>query len=148
MINEKARIKNESNHTLGAMGFVNSGGRKLIETRSWNTNYRGRIAIHAAKKIIRDIRAEVRVIMEENMLSFDDLEFGNVVATAEIVDCVLMTQEMVDGLSPQEYYLGDWQVGRYAWILKDVKQLDEPVAVKGFQGIWNLDDEFIPEEYR
>lgn len=120
-------------------------GAKKIETRSWNTNYRGRIAIHAAKKIVR-IPSVVNCAIATTELV--DLHHGKIVATAGIVDCVQMTQKMVDDLAPQEYFFGDWEVGRYAWILKDVKRLDEPIPVKGFQGIWNLDDSFIPEEYR
>ena len=121
-------------------------GAKKIETRSWNTNYRGRIAIHAAKKIVK-VHPVVDILTAANYLSHN-LQHGKIVATAEIVDCVLMTQEMIAEQCQQEYSLGDWQVGRYAWILGDVKRLDEPIPVKGFQGIWNLDDEFIAEEYR
>lgn len=29
-------------------------GEKQIETRSWNTKYRGKLAIHAGKKIDKD----------------------------------------------------------------------------------------------
>ncbi len=38
-----------------------------------------------------------------------------------------------------EYLTGVYAVGRYAWILKDIKVLDKPIKVKGHLGIWNLD---------
>lgn len=37
----------------------------------------------------------------------------------------------------QEMALGDWTPGRYAWELKNIKGLPEPVPAKGQQGLWN-----------
>ena len=38
-----------------------------------------------------------------------------------------------------EYLCGNYEIGRYAWILKDVKILKYPIKVKGKLGIWNYD---------
>lgn len=34
---------------------------------------------------------------------------------------------------------GDFRPGRWAWLLTDVEAFDEPVPVKGRQGLWNWD---------
>lgn len=36
-----------------------------------------------------------------------------------------------------ELSLGNYAVGRYAWILENVKPLPAPIPVKGMQGLWN-----------
>ena len=43
----------------------------------------------------------------------------------------------------QEIALGDWTPGRYAWELKNIKLLPEPIPAKGQQGLWNWEP---PEE--
>jgi hypothetical protein len=43
-----------------------------------------------------------------------------------------------DEITPDELAYGDYTPGRYAWILKDVKQID-PVPAKGHLGLWNWD---------
>lgn len=37
----------------------------------------------------------------------------------------------------QEIALGDWTPGRYAWELKNITILPEPIPAKGQQGLWN-----------
>ena len=37
----------------------------------------------------------------------------------------------------QEYICGEYKEGRYAWILEDIKALEEPILSKGHLGIWN-----------
>ena len=39
--------------------------------------------------------------------------------------------------------LGDWTPGRYAWELRNIKLLPEPIPAKGQQGLWNWEP---PEE--
>lgn len=45
------------------------------------------------------------------------------------------------GASMGEIALGDWTPGRYAWELANVKILQEPIPVKGKQGLWNWESE-------
>jgi|HubBroStandDraft_1064217.scaffolds.fasta_scaffold388191_1 hypothetical protein len=34
---------------------------------------------------------------------------------------------------------GDFAPGRFAWLLADIKLLDEPVPARGYQGLWSID---------
>ena len=107
-----------------------AAGKKHYETRSWSTDYRGLIAIHAAKKLHED----------ESLISL--LEFpafpislGAIVAIAELTDCILMDEEFISKQSSFEQYLGLWKPGRYAWKLENVRAI-EPIAATGKQGLW------------
>ena len=38
-----------------------------------------------------------------------------------------------------EYISGIYALGRYAWILKNIEILDNPIPAKGHLGIWNYE---------
>ena len=96
-------------------------GAKRIETRSWKTEYRGPIAIHAAKvpaKIsdeLRDyiddiffydypLRRFINGIKADGAYDCGNLVLGKIIAIADLVDCVRM-----DGFSrlncPSEWHI-------------------------------------------
>ena len=112
-------------------------GHKLIETRSWKTSYCGELYIHAcSRRVPKEWKANKRL-----MSLAPQLHFGQVVCKCELVDCVLMTQEFIDSMDKNgtEYLSGFYEVGRYAWILKNVEVIDSPQKVRGNRRIWNLD---------
>lgn len=116
-------------------------GIKKIETRSWKTSYRGRIYIHASlTKIPKEWKNNSELM---NLVDLEDLNFGNIICSCELVDCIYMTEEFIEKLKKDnytEYVCGVYEVGRYAWILDNVKVLDKVVAAKGHLGIWNYDN--------
>lgn len=123
-------------------------GAKQIETRSWATKYRGKIAIHAGRGIadIPDyleeaIEGALFYCHEERFI--EELPRGQVIAIANLVDCQLMTKELiqekkrtVQGLN--ELAFGYWEPGRFAWILDNIRPI-EPVPAKGMQRLWEWD---------
>lgn len=139
-------------------------GLKKNETRSWPTHYRGPIAIHAAAKndpTLRELWCDLNMTMasighcnfirkvntkdiyylewhEKYREIICDLEFGKVVGIANLVDCILITPEFVSKLSPQELALGDYTLGRYAWVMEAAIMLDESLPSKGQQRLWNI----------
>lgn len=65
-------------------------GEKHFETRSWQTKYRGKLAIHAGKMI--DKKACENMFIKETLakhgiLSYKELPTGVVLATVDLVDC-------------------------------------------------------------
>jgi hypothetical protein len=122
--------------TLVALGVKN------IETRSWSTPYRGRLAIHAAKGFPPDARLICRrepfkrVLMAAGIESLADLPRGVLLATVQLVDCV-PTGKVRSQLSSEEYAFGDYSAGRWAWLLDDVQPLSEPVPACGALGLWD-----------
>lgn len=143
-------------------------GSKRIETRSWSTSYRGRIAIHAAKGYNRGemlylescwnwIGAmwETGVRMGDGPSFFDVLPFGAIVAVATIADCRstgdITQRELDTARHPAgefghlykwtERQMGDYSIGRYAFTLMDVVRLRTPVPCKGALGLWTVPQE-------
>lgn len=103
--------------------------KKLIETRSWKTNFRGRFLIHAsASRIPKEYRHLLSDVSE--------IHPGYITCSAELVDCITITEEFIDSLSPEERKYGFYSVGRYAWILKNIEVV-EPVKANGHLGLWN-----------
>ena len=114
-------------------------GKKKIETRSWKTNYRGELYIHSSStKIPKEYKNNIDLI---SLVDIDKLNYGNIICSCELVDCIEMTDEFVEKIkkNKNEYISGIYAKGRYAWILKDIKVLDKPIKAKGHLGIWNLD---------
>ncbi len=113
-------------------------GTKKIETRSWKTNYRGKLYIHASStKIPKEYRNNKEVM---DLVDINKLNFGNIICSCDLIDCVLMTVEFIEKAKKNniEYICGIYEKGRYAWILDNVKVLDKPIPAKGHLGIWDL----------
>lgn len=113
---------------------------KGVETRSWKTNYRGEIYIHASKPPI-----EKKVYSRKELIKLcENLKFnqGNIICKGNLVDCIYMTEEFINELKKsnnQEYICGHYEVGRYAWVIKDVESIT-PIPAKGKLGIWNYEE--------
>ena len=113
-------------------------GKKQIETRSWKTNYRGELYIHAS--------ATKNKIEKKDLASLIDStsSTGSIICKCNLVDCIYMTKEYIEKIkrdNPQEYKWGDYKEGRYAWILEAVTPLKELIPAHGQLGIWNYYNE-------
>ncbi len=113
-------------------------GIKNIETRSWPTKYRGELYIHASKKVLTK---KERSIYETqlSLLKNIDLKYGYIIAKCDLVDCKLMTEELIREVKQNniEYMCGEYKVGNYAWYLENIVKLKKPIIAKGQLGIWN-----------
>lgn len=120
-------------------------GIKKIETRSWKTNYRGDIYIHASLSMVRVGMKDERMIKILELLSDYDMMYGKIICKAKLIDCIYMDEAFIEKIKKNEieYCCGCYEVGRYAWVLDDIQVLDFPIVAKGKLGIWNyegLDD--------
>ena len=117
--------------------------KKLVETRSWNTNYRGELYIHASvTKIDKETRNRKELF---DLLGNESLGFGRIICKCRLVDCIYMTKEYVEDMKInrfEEYLCGEYKEGRYAWILDSIEPLEKPIKAKGQLGIWNYYTEF------
>ncbi len=115
--------------------------KKLIETRSWKTNYRGTLYIHTSLKKVSKAVQDNKELM--NLISNPNFKYGYIICKCELVDCIYMTEEFVKDIknnNHQEYICGTYEVGRYAWILNNIEKID-PIKAKGKLGIWTYDKE-------
>ncbi len=114
---------------------------KCIETRSWKTNYRGELYIHASKRLLT--KKHLFEYKEQlNLLADTNFKYGYIIAKCNLIDCKYMDKEFVDEIKKNhnEYICGGYSIGRYAWILDDVKKLNTPIKATGQLGIWNYKD--------
>ena len=109
-------------------------GVKIYETRSWKTNYRGEIYIHASLSLSKSERVE-----SANKYLKSEIKPGFILCKCELVDCIPMTDGFIKYINKEtsEYDYGLYSEGRYAWKLKVLEVLDEPIPAKGKLGIWN-----------
>jgi len=107
-------------------------GLKQYETRPRRTNVRGRVAVHAGKAKGVLIPRAASLILPQSAF----LHHGAVLGTVEIVDCVPV-EALIDKISEQERLLGDYNLGRFAWVLQNPVMFDNPIPARGFQGWWN-----------
>jgi len=109
-------------------------GVKIYETRSWKTNYRGEIYIHASLSLSKSERVE-----SANKYLKSEIKPGFILCKCELVDCIPMTDEFIKYINKEtsEYDYGLYSEGRYAWKLRVLEVLEKPIPAKGKLGIWN-----------
>jgi ASC-1-like (ASCH) protein len=102
-------------------------GKKQIELRTWNTNFRGKFFIHSSLKA--DKKA-----MEK--FAFDNLPCGKIIGTCELIDVKKYESEK-DFLEDKNKHLSN-SFSKYGFVLKNPKRIKE-INVKGKLGFWNFD---------
>ena len=109
---------------------------KLIETRSWKTNYRGELYIHASGKSLAKEYLNNQYVFE--LIKDLDMNYGNIICKVNLVDCIYMDEEFLKKIkkNKQEYNLGKYELGRYAWVFEDIVPIT-PIEAKGKLNIWN-----------
>lgn len=118
-------------------------GYKRFETRSWKTNYRGPLLICAAKRPVNLIEADKPVFYAGLHCSYYLwMPRGVALCVADLVGCLPVTHRDVMAVTPpasQEFALGDFSPGRFAWKLENVRKLYPMFPVRGRQGLFNVE---------
>ncbi len=106
-------------------------GEKPIENRSWPTQYRGQLLIHAGKS-----KSWMEPGDDER---YQGMVFGALVGRVELVAC-LSAQYPADPYNwPARWrHLADHEHanGPFCWVLEDFRPLRRPVYCRGAQGLW------------
>lgn len=116
-------------------------GFKKNETRSWPTNYRGPLLIHAAKKVIPWPSISIQAMFEGIAFQPDDLPLGQVLCRVDLIDCkrISIHNRPPEGM---ERLLGDYTPGRYMWITDNLQVLTS-FPVRGHQGFFDVPDDVM-----
>ena len=109
-------------------------GIKKYEFRSWKTNYRGKISIHAGSGVDK-----------KDLEKFKDLnlEFPKkrILAEVEIVDCIELDDKLNEKIiNEKNIAYGSKKREGYAWKLENLKKINYDKEVSGKLGLWNLED--------
>ena len=109
-------------------------GYKSYEFRSWKTNYRGKILIHAGKTIETN---KINKFKDYN-LSYSS---GEIIGEAELVDCIKVTEKFDKELKNINslVYGNSNRVDKYAWKLVNIKKYKNKIKINGKLGLWNYD---------
>lgn len=126
-------------------------GDKFCENRSWYTDYRGPLYIHASGGPVVDV--------PDDLLGFE-LRRGVILGCVELFGVVIkhwlvnLQRELFKRGRPdldegqlayaevlRQYDRSAWRhvEGEYCWILKNPRPLAEPVPAKGRLGIWRFE---------
>lgn len=113
-------------------------GIKKYEFRTWKTNYRGKILIHAGKGINKDALKKY-----ENL----NLEYpsGAIIAVADLTDCIFIDEKLRNILQRENPIVyssiikdKDWK--GYGFKLENVKKIS-PIDINGKLSLWDYDYE-------
>lgn len=109
-------------------------GYKEYEFRSWKTNYRGKILIHAGKTLKKDVSKK----FEEYNLEYSK---GEIIAIADLTDCILVDEKFNKELLNKNklVYGRSNHTMKYAWKLENVKLINK-IKVNGKLGLWDYED--------
>lgn len=114
-------------------------GRKTCENRTWPTNYRGLMYIHAGKS--RQWMDEEDGVDLESGVRVDAMAFGAVVGIAQLVACIhkdskLLPEWTSKMTEEQRHHVN----GPYCWIFDKINAIG-PWPWKGAQGLFDINDD-------
>lgn len=104
-------------------------GLKKIETRSWATNYRGPLLIHAALKELPGLGI------------IGNIPRGGIIGSVDLIDCQGVNLFNRPDYPERDY--GDYTAGRFMWITENPKAFKKIIPYKGRQRIFNIPDEVL-----
>jgi hypothetical protein len=106
-------------------------GLKDVENRTWATSHRGRVLLHASKRVDRlEFAGAMRIARDDSNPDFDltpgDVAFGALIGHADIVDCVWQSD------SP-------WFRGPRGFVLANAALWSAHVPCRGMPGLFDVD---------
>lgn len=112
-------------------------GHKQLETRSWNPQYRGPLVIHAGKTLDTSVIGNAEFMRFFHLIGLDMFKLP-LSAALGICDlaAVYRTEDVIGKISDEERMFGNFAPGRAAWHLKNVRMFEQPIFVRGQQGLW------------
>jgi hypothetical protein len=134
-------------------------GEKHYETRSWKTEYRGELLVHAARKFTDLARAMCErepfksALLRCGYKSPADLPRGVVLRKVRLLDCQpteVVERVLAEGhLSPEEIAkelaFGDYSPGRHAWLQGHPTPLVLSIPFRGALGLFDVPDALLED---
>lgn len=119
-----------------------AAGIKKNETRTWGTQYKGTLYIHAAQKVI-NVPSAIQLATKEKLKIYaHQLPKGQFVGIVNLRGCKRLPSmggKYLDEYEYLEQLLGDYGWGRFVWFCEDHQRIS-PVECRGRQGIWTIPD--------
>ena len=105
-------------------------GYKDIENRSWSTDFRGRIYVHAGKRVKQGDFPEQRdyIRRESGLILPEELPLGAIVGEVTIADCVDTSSN-------------PWFCGPYGFLLSSPVAYKDPIPYRGQLGFFQVEED-------
>ena len=109
-------------------------GKKTIELRKWNTEFRGEFLVHAPRKILTDDCKRLKI--KTNLIT------GAIIGKVELVSVKKYENELEINLDSKKHLASNYATeNKYGFILEKPKQLKVPIPYNGQLNFF----EFKPE---
>lgn len=115
-----------------------AAGTKRIENRTWQTNYRGPIAIHAARK---PDDPKWKNYSQADWSRVRYLPRGAIIATVNLLDIVTLDEIAEDESADQDR---EFATGPYCWILRNPRRI-RPIYCTGKLSLWDPSPEILEQ---
>ena len=103
-------------------------GKKTIELRKWNTNFRGEFFIHASGNVDEE---------QMKKFGFKDLPTQAIVGKATLVDVKVYNNEKDFLRDSDKHLTSNMKWGKYGFILIDIERI-KPIECKGQLGFFEF----------
>lgn len=112
-------------------------GNKRFEFRSWQTNYRGELLIHAGKGIDKEAIKRLEKYLPK------ELPLGKILGKVTLVNCIKMSPKFKEVLLKENknIYTQSSFKENYGWQLENVEVFDKPIETKGHLSLWEYNRE-------
>jgi activating signal cointegrator 1 len=109
---------------------------KRVENRTWATNYRGPLLIHAGK-------SKQWLDGSDYGLTLEQMPFGVICGVANVVECVAVRDFMGPSESAAERrfpWLREHRhtEGPWCWVLQECRRFETPIPYRGAQGLFDI----------
>lgn len=110
-------------------------GLKKYEFRSWKTEYRGELLIHAGKEIDKDGMERLKKYISEN------IPYEGIIGKVRLIDCIKTSPEFYEKVQKEnkDIYAKSVFNQDYAWQMEVIEVYDNPIIAKGKLRLWNYE---------
>lgn len=113
-------------------------GKKTIEMRKWNTNFRGNFLIHASKNVNKEK-------CESLCIDHMKLTIGAIVGRANLYD-VKKYHNKTQYMADKNRHFADADIfdsSLYGFLIKDAQRLRRPIQYSGKLGFFEVNDSIL-----
>ncbi len=110
-------------------------GRKQLEIRTWETDYRGPFWIHAGQHLDESLDAR---------FNLRNLFRGGFIGSVELTSIEPIDERRWEAWRYQHLNPGPFVPGIFAWVLSNPKRLCSPLPARGHLGLYRVQTELLP----
>lgn len=126
-------------------------GVKDIENRTWKTNFRGRIYVHASKPTKFNVSLTDDQVLAAIYVMKDAIDgrmyFGAIIGEVDIIDCVqnhssIWAEHKATKFKEVDGELVEVEIPVWNWVLANPVKYDQPILnIKGALSFWEFNKE-------